>query len=130
VIVDTTLWIDYLGGVTNPHTSWLDEEIPRQPLAPTDLILCEIQQGIRGNAAFADVQSELLQFHLFHPGGAELAIAAAQNYRLLRQRGHTVGKTIDWLIARFCLEEGHSLLHRDRDFDAFEERLGLSVVHP
>ena len=50
--------------------------------------------------------------------------------RLLRQRGHTVRKTIDCLIATFCLEEGHSLLHRDRDFDAFEERLGLSVVHP
>jgi len=130
VIVDTTVWIDYLGGVTNPHTSWLDEEISRQPLGLTDLILCEILQGIRGNAAFADVQSELLQFHLFHTGGAELAIAAVQNYRLLRQRGHTVRKTIDCLIATFCLEEGHSLLHRDRDFDAFEERLGLSVVHP
>jgi hypothetical protein len=39
VIVDTTVWIDYLGGVTTPHTSWLDRELTRQRLALTDLIL-------------------------------------------------------------------------------------------
>ncbi|MSO52833.1 MAG: PIN domain nuclease, partial [Acidobacteria bacterium] len=55
---------------------------------------------------------------------------AAKNYRTLRRRGKTVRKTIDVLIATFCIEEQHSLLHRDRDFDAFEELLGLNVVHP
>jgi hypothetical protein len=25
---------------------------------------------------------------------------------------------------------GHSLLHDDRDYDAFEQELGLAVVHP
>jgi predicted nucleic acid-binding protein len=34
------------------------------------------------------------------------------------------------LIATFCLRHGHSLLHRDRDFDTFEEILGLAVIHP
>ena len=48
----------------------------------------------------------------------------------LRQHGHTVRKTIDCLIATFCLLQGHSLLHRDRDFDHFEKFLGLAVVHP
>jgi predicted nucleic acid-binding protein len=48
----------------------------------------------------------------------------------LRQSGFTVRKTIDCLIATFCLEAGHSLLHRDRDFDPFEKYLGLQVVHP
>ena len=59
-----------------------------------------------------------------------MAIAAAQNYRSLRARGHTIRKTIDCLIATFCLREGHALLHRDHDFDPFEEHLGLRVVHP
>jgi hypothetical protein len=39
-----------------------------------------------------------------------------------------VRTTIDCLIATFCLEFGHSLLHRDRDSDLFERHLGLSVV--
>jgi predicted nucleic acid-binding protein len=59
-----------------------------------------------------------------------LAAAAAHNYRQLRQRGRTVRKTIDCLIATFCLRGGHALLHSDRDFDSFEERLGLQVIHP
>ncbi len=50
--------------------------------------------------------------------------------RTLREQGYTVRTTIDCLIATFCLEAGHELLHRDRDFDVFERALGLRVVHP
>jgi len=59
-----------------------------------------------------------------------MAILAARNFRRLRQHGRTVRKTIDCLIATFCLHHGHSLLHRDRDFDHFEQVLGLTVIHP
>ncbi len=63
-------------------------------------------------------------------GGVEIAVAAAENYRILRTKGITVRKTIDCLIATFCIREGHELLHRDRDFDPFEMHLGLQVIHP
>ena len=130
VIVDTTVWIDYLAGITNPQTSWLETEMDRQRVGLTDLILCEVLQGVRDEAVFSQFQQDLCVFHVFHTGGMDLAIAAARNYRSLRARGHTIRKTIDCLIATFCVREGHALLHRDRDFDAFEERLGLSVIHP
>ncbi len=129
VIVDTTVWIDYLRGAENPQTLWLDRELSRQRLGLTDLILCEVLQGIRDQVAFAKVRDDLLKFRLFPTGGKDLAIAAAQNYRDLRQHGHTLRKTIDCLIATFCLQAGHRLLHRDRDYDAFEKLLGLQVVH-
>ena len=130
VIVDTTVWIDYLAGITNPQTSWLETEMDRQRVGLMDLILCEVLQGVRDEAVFSQFQQDLCGFHVFHTGGRELAIAAAQNYRSLRGRGHTVRKTIDCLIATFCLREGHGLLHRDHDFDPFEKHLGLRVVHP
>jgi len=130
VIVDTTVWIDYLRGTENSQILWLEQEFARQRLGLTDLILCEVLQGIRGQVTFAQVRDDLLKFHLFETGGKDLAIAAAQNYQTLRQRGHTVRKTIDCLIATFCLETGHELLHRDRDFDVFERVLGLRVVRP
>jgi hypothetical protein len=129
VIVDTTVWIDYLRGTENPETRWLDRELQRHRLGMTDLILCEVLRGLREQNAFERVRAELLRFQVFQTGGIELAIAAAQNYRELRQRGYTVHKTIDCLIATFCLEAGHELLHRDRDFDCFEKVLGLRVVH-
>jgi predicted nucleic acid-binding protein len=129
VIVDTTVWIDYLRGLQNSETNYFDRELGRQRFGLTDLILCEILQGLRDEHASKRVLSELRQFELFETGGEELAVAAARNFRSLRQQGHTVRKTIDCLIATFCLRHGHSLLHRDRDFDHFEKILGLVVIH-
>jgi predicted nucleic acid-binding protein len=129
VIVDATVWIDYLRGSTNGEVLWLDRELQRQRLALTDLILCEVLQGVREKSTFERVRADLLKFEVFATGGIDLAVAAADNYRKLRHRGRTVRRTIDCLIATFCLEEGHSLLHRDRDFDAFEVELGLRVIH-
>jgi len=130
VIVDTTVWIDYLRGLQNRETQWFDKELARQRFGLTDLILCEVLQGIPGEKEFSQVRRELGKFELFTTGGEELAVAAAVNFRTLRARGRTVRKTIDCLIATSCILRGHSLLHRDRDFAPFEQLLGLSVVHP
>jgi predicted nucleic acid-binding protein len=130
VLVDATVWIDYLRGDENPATRWLEKHLTQQPLGLTDLTLCEVLQGVREDSEFLSVRNDLLQFHLFSTGGLELAVAAARNYLSLREHGHSVRKTIDCLIASFCLRAGHQLLHRDHDFDPFEKVLGLKVVHP
>jgi predicted nucleic acid-binding protein len=129
VIVDTTVWIDYLGGADNRETEWLDRELGQQPLGLLDLILCEVLQGIRADTAFNQVRKDLLKFEVFDSGGAEIAIASARNYRSLRTQGIAIRKTIDCLIATCCIRKGHALLHRDRDFDPFEKHLGLRVIH-
>jgi len=130
VIVDTTVWVDYLRGVENAETGWLSRELNRQRLGVPDIILCEVLQGIQEDAAFTRVLRELSQLEVLETGGAELAVDAARNFRSLRRRGHNVRKTIDCWIATFCIRHGHSLLHRDRDFGPFEQVLGLAVVHP
>ncbi|ABF39993.1 PilT protein-like protein [Candidatus Koribacter versatilis Ellin345] len=130
IVVDSTVWIDYFRAVPNPHTNWLDRESARQPLAITDLILCEVLQVIRDDVMYRRVQRDLCRFTVFDSGGATLATKAAANYRLLRSKGFTIRSTIDSLIATFCLSTGYSLIHRDRDFDCFERVLGLQVVHP
>lgn len=129
-IVDTTVWIDYLGGTLNPHTAWLDRELTQQRIGLTDLNLCEVLQGIRGRLEFSRVRRELSRFEILNTGGEALAVAAANNYRFLRSQGCTVRKTIDCLIATVCLKGDHSLLHRDRDFEPFEKYLRLRVTHP
>ena len=57
IIVDTTVWADYLRGTRTPHTDWLEAQLPRERLGLTDLILCE---------ASGDVGS-LLDFVLLQP---------------------------------------------------------------
>ena len=130
VIVDTTVWIDYLQGAQNAETDWLDTELNQQRLGLTNIILWEVLQGVRDDVIAKQVETSLTKCEVFDMGGVVLAREAARNYRTLRSHGHTVRKTIDCLIATFCLRGEHSLLHRDRDFEPFEKRLGLSVIHP
>lgn len=130
VIVDTSVLVDYLNGVTNPETEWLDLELDRQRLGLTTIIMTEVLQGLRDEREAAAVQSALRDFAISERYEIDLAVEAARNYRQLRNAGCTVRKTVDLLIATHCIRHGHSLLHRDRDFDACERHLGLSVIHP
>jgi predicted nucleic acid-binding protein len=130
MIVDTTIWIDYLRGVRNPYTDLLDAEAGHQAIGLTDLILFEILQGLSDESALARVRSVLTPFPVFDTGGSAMAIAAARNYITLRAQRVTVRKTVDCLVATFCIRNEHSLLHHDRDYDPFERFLGLSVIHP
>jgi predicted nucleic acid-binding protein len=130
VIVDTTVWVDYLKGAGTPEVEWLDRETSRQRLGLLDLMACEVLQGLSTDQEAVRVLRHLRRFEIFQTGGIDLAVAAARNYRALRSRGRTVRKTIDCLIATFCIEQNHAVLHNDRDFDPFEELLDLQVVHP
>ncbi len=129
VIVDTTVWVDYLNGLTTQHTDWLDRELDQRRLGLTDLILSEVLQGVRDEREAAETRRELLKFEVFTTGGVELAVTAAQNYRALRAKGRTIRRTIDCWIATFCLLNDHALLHNDSDFDPFEKFLNLRVIH-
>ena len=91
-------------------------------------MLAEVLQGFRTEADFHHAK-RLLERLEFRPMlGREVALQAASNYRRLRKRGVTVRKTIDVMIASFCLQNDHRLLHSDRDFDPMESHLGLRVV--
>jgi len=130
VIVDTSVWIDFFRNLRNPQTLWLDRELATSRLGVTDLIFCELLQGIRSDREFDFAASQLKHLHIFSPGGADFALAVAGNFRRLRKKGLTIRGTVDCWIATFCLLEGHVLLHRDRDFEVFEKELGLQVVKP
>jgi predicted nucleic acid-binding protein len=130
VIIDTSVWIDYLGNQDTLQVRWLEREMDGRKMGITDLSLCEILQGIRHQGEYIATRDALLEYEIFPAGGAELAIAAAHNYRQLRAEGCTVRTTIDCLIATFCIQHDFPLLHNDKDFDPFEEHLGLQVIHP
>jgi Arc/MetJ family transcription regulator len=69
VIVDTTVWVDYLNGADNPETEWLDREIEREEIGLTELILCEVLQGVRSDREFTSLRKQLLEFAVFSSGG-------------------------------------------------------------
>jgi hypothetical protein len=128
VIVDSSVWVDYLNNVGNEQTNWLERALGKVPIALTSLILCEVLQGIRHHRRFRETLEQLLKFPVFEGFRTELAILSAQHFRTLQRRGLTVRKTADCIIASFCIDGGHQLLHNDRDFDVFAAHLGLLVV--
>lgn len=54
-------------------------------------------------------------------------LKSAENFRVLRSKGITVRKTIEVIIATFCIENQFQIIHNDRDFDPMERYLGLKV---
>ncbi len=97
-------------------------------LAIGDLTIHEVLRGIRDDLRFARVRRDLLKLPVYWMVSPDVAIRAAQHYSRLQRMGITVRSAIDCLIATYCIDGGHQLLHSDRDFDPFEEHLGLSVV--
>jgi predicted nucleic acid-binding protein len=89
-----------------------------------------VLQGTDSERAFQTALMVLRSVEIVDVGGADVAIQAARNYRLLRAKGITVRKTIDTLIATRCIMDEHELLHSDRDFDPFVEHLGLRLAFP
>jgi predicted nucleic acid-binding protein len=130
LVVDSTVWVDYFNGIESMQTNYLHTAIERTPILVGDLILAEVLQGFRQDADFETARRALGNFLQASMVGPALAIQSARNYRMLRQKGVTVRKTIDSLIATWCIENGHELLHNDSDFDGYEKYLGLKVVHP
>ena len=127
IVADTSVWIDYVNGVVTPQTNILDIELENRRVATGDLIIVEFLQGFREDKQFQEAKDLMDSLEYYDFVGREIAISAAQNFRKLRKKGITIRKTIDVLIATFCIEYGFELLHNDRDFDPMEEVLGLRI---
>jgi predicted nucleic acid-binding protein len=128
ILVDSSVWIDHLGNTVTAPVSRLRSLISNQELLVGDLILCEVLQGLSTDAEARLVEDALREFEVVSLIDAELAVKAAANYRFLRRRGTTIGKTIDLFIGTYCIERGHALLHSDRDFAPMERFLGLQIA--
>jgi predicted nucleic acid-binding protein len=128
ILVDSSVWIDYFRGRPTAQTDLLEGLLDSQELAIGDLIFTEVLQGCKLDKEFNEVRRLLARLDLVVLGGEDVMTEAAKNYRKLRNLGVTVRGTIDVVLATRCIVSGHQLLHSDRDFDAFEQHLGLRCV--
>ena len=128
VIIDTSAWIEYLGGGVSAVADKVDLYLDREFVGIGDLIYCEVMQGIRSPRQRREVSGLLLSLPHFDMVGFSMAEKSASNYRLLRSRGVIVRKTIDVLIGTFCAEHGLQLIHHDSDFDLMAKHIGLDII--
>ncbi|HEY5269898.1 MAG TPA: PIN domain nuclease [Anaerolineales bacterium] len=130
LVVDSTVWIDYFNSAETPQAGFLNRVLDKVLILVGDLILAEVLQGFRQDVDFETARRLLTRFTQAQMVSPALAVQSARNFRLLRQKGVTVRKTMDSLIATYCIANNLELLHSDSDFDGYEQHLGLLVVHP
>ena len=128
IVVDSSVWIDFLNGRKAPHVERLRAVFGAEEIIVGDLMLCEVLQGLDGERAARQVEALLRRFEIVAMAGEAIAVAAARNFRALRRRGVTVRKTIDLLIGTWRIENRRPLLHHDSDFRPMAEHLGLIEV--
>jgi predicted nucleic acid-binding protein len=128
IMVDTSVWIDFLKGANSTERQVLHELIENEEeISITGIILTEILQGIKEEKEFQTTRKYLLEFPVFEPKGTATYNEAASIFRSCRKKGKTVRSTVDCLIAAICLENDLSVFHKDRDFDIIRECAGLKV---
>jgi predicted nucleic acid-binding protein len=131
IVVDTTVWIDFLEARGTAFDRHLTELLERDaPLALVDIVYCEVLQGIRDDDTYQRTRTDLLAHPILRPRGLETFETAANLFRAARRRGLTVRRSVDCLIAATCLEAGAELYHNDRDFDVLARVSDLTIYRP
>jgi predicted nucleic acid-binding protein len=125
IVVDSGVWIDFLNGRNAPHVRRLRTVLGADEVIVGDLMLCEVLQGLDSERAAREVETLLRRFEIVPMAGDAITVAAARNFRSLRQRGITVRRTIGLLIGTWCIENRRPLLHNDSDFHPMARYLGL-----
>lgn len=125
LMVDTSVWIDFFRGNSTPEVQRLVNYIEsNERIFTGDLILAELLQGIRPGIELSNFETAFQAFLVVNMVGENNARQSAAFYRHLRNQGFTIRKTIDCLIATWCILNQVPLLHADRDFQPFVN-LGL-----
>jgi predicted nucleic acid-binding protein len=128
IVVDSSVWIDFLNGRRASHVVALQAALGKEGIIVGDLMLCEVLQGLDSERTAQQVEALLRRFEIVTMAGDAIAVLAARNFRSLRRRGITVRKTIDLLIGTWCIENRRALLHNDGDFRPMAQHLGLIEV--
>ncbi|MCP4897190.1 MAG: PIN domain nuclease [bacterium] len=125
ILVDSSVWIAYFNGAATPGTERLDALLGQEPVGLGDLILTEVLQGFRLDNDYETAKKLLTSLTVYDLLGENMAIKSADNFRILRRKGVTIRKTIDVIIATFCIKNNFPLLHSDKDFEPFCTHLDL-----
>lgn len=128
VLVDPTVWIDFLKNKSTAETNKLVELIEdREDLCICGFILTEVLQGIREEKQYRLIKQQFANLIYLEDDVATFELAATI-YRDLRKQGTTIRNSIDCLIAAIVIQHGVSLLENDRDFPFIDQHFPLNLL--
>lgn len=132
VLVDSTVWIDFLRQNLSPPVRRLRRLLQRNEAAITPVIFQELLQGAASPEHLQRLRDSFAALPRLMPStDLSTYAAAAELYARCRRRGLTPRSPHACLIAQTAIEHGVRLLHDDRDFVAIarvDTRLKLLPV--
>jgi predicted nucleic acid-binding protein len=130
ILVDSSVWIDYFAARPTIQVGTLDSYLAdKEDVCICGVILTEVLQGIKYQHEYKKIRN--LFDHLpFMPMDREIFLRAADIYRFLRQRGLTIRRPVDCMIAAVALENDIPILHNDRDFQIIARHFHLKSPPP
>lgn len=117
ILVDTSVWIDWLRRGTRPATRVLDRLIDEDDIVLAAVVVQELLQGARGEPPLAELRASFDSMPLLLPTQRTYTEAGAL-YARCRWVGITPRSPHDCLIAQTAIEHGVPLLQDDRDFES------------
>lgn len=125
ILIDTSAWVEFLRD-TGSTTCNRVETLLASEIATCDMVRMEVLAGARDERHLGNLRGLLARAVSIPMTSANYELGAAL-YRRCRQRGETVRKLVDCLIASVAIRAGAPLLHRDADFDVLERHTELRV---
>lgn len=128
VLVDSTVWIDFLKNTKTPETDKLVELIEhREDLCICGFVLTEVLQGIRSEREYVTTKQQFANLIYLEDDQSTFELGATL-YRDLRKRGITIRNSIDCLIAATVIQHNVALLEDDRDFPFIDSQYPLNLI--
>ena len=129
IIFDTSVWIELIQKQKTPRAQLLRDYIEdNKPIWLTPTILQEVLQGTKNAQQFVKFKSLLSGFNCLMMNPIEAAIKAAELYSSFRQKGVTIRKPNDCLIAIYALHFDIEICHNDADFDPIAQNSSLKMT--
>ncbi|WP_310099556.1 PIN domain-containing protein [Algoriphagus sp. 4150] len=117
VLPDTSIWINFFNNPYSVISERLDILIDEDLIVICPPIYQEILQGTKDEKSFQILSQKLSSLTRLNADPYEAAIGSSQIYSGLRQKGVTIRKSNDCLIAWYAVKYNIPIWHQDRDFD-------------
>ena len=128
VLVDSTVWIDFLTNTKTPGADKLVELIQeRADLCICGFILTEVLQGIREEKQYLATRLQFANLIYLEDDQSTFELGATI-YRNLKKQGITIRNSIDCLIAAIVIQHNVVLLENGRDYPIIDARFPLNLL--
>jgi len=129
VLVDTSVWIDFLRATGSAADRWLTDALrTERELAWTEPVLFELLVGATSERHAAALHASVVRGPALRVTGLADWEAAASLARQLRAAGRPVRSTVDCLIAAVAIRAGAAVATVDRDLRTIAEVAPLELV--